>query len=105
MSLINYLIRNYSYEEVQTNPNPVRTALYRRLNFPFAKTTKNVLSSYAAANAPVIYTANNYAQIYGFPKPTVSRVFGVISLGGGLYGSVKNGILTSGDVKSYWSQL
>jgi len=105
MSLINYLIRNYSYEEEQTNPNPVRTALFKRLNFPFTKTTKNVLSSYTAAKASVIYTANNYAQIYGFPIPTVSRVFGVISLGGGLYGSVKNGVLTSGDVKTYWSQM
>jgi len=105
MSLIHYLIRNYAYEEENVDPNPMRTALYRRLNFPFAKITRNMLTPYAASRASIVYTANNYAQIYGFPKPTVGRVFGVISLGGGLFGSVKNGILTSGDVKTYWSQL
>lgn len=105
MSLINYLIPNTSYEEKSVNPNPIRTALFKRLNFPFAKKTNNVLSPYAASTTSIVYTASNYAQIYGFPKPTVNRVFGVISLGGGLYGSVKNGILTSGDIKTYWSQL
>jgi kumamolisin len=85
MSLHNYLFK-------KTPPaNPVRDALFHRFFKPLAQ--KN--------NVP--FTANNYAQIYRFPKPTVNRVFAVISLGGGLYGSIKNGILTSGDVKTYWS--
>lgn len=105
MSLINYLIRNYAYEEENVDPNPMRTALYRRLNFPFAKITKDVLTPYTAARSTNVYTASNYAQIYGFPKPTVGRVFGVISLGGGLYGSFRNGVMVNGDVKTYWSQL
>jgi kumamolisin len=103
MSLINYLIPNTTVEHKKVDPNPLQTAFYKRMNFRVA--TNNVLTSYAATNTSVVYTANNYAQIYGFPKPTVNRVFGVISLGGGLFGTVKNGILTSGDVKTYWSQL
>ena len=58
------------------------------------------------AISPNFY-ANNLAQIYNFPNP-VSKpiVIGVISLGGGLFGSVdKNGILTAGDLQKYWTSL
>lgn len=105
MSLINYLIPNASYEGEAVDPTPIRTGLFRRLNFRFPQTTNNVLSAYATGKKSAVFTANNYSQIYGFPKPTVGRVFAVISLGGGLFGTVKNGILTSGDIQTYWSQL
>ena len=44
------------------------------------------------------------AQIYRFPTPiTTPIVFGVISLGGGLYGTLTGNILTNGDVQNYWT--
>jgi len=54
------------------------------------------------------FTGTEYASIYGFPAPDPSAkiVVGVVSFGGGLVGTVDaNGILTSGDVQSYWSYL
>ena len=53
------------------------------------------------------YLANSYASIYNFPpSPTKPTVLAVISLGGGLYGSVaRSGILTGGDVHAYWSSI
>ena len=54
------------------------------------------------------FKATEYASIYGFPAPDPSAkiVVGVVSFGGGLVGTVDaNGILTSGDVQSYWSYL
>lgn len=87
MPLHNYLVKN------QPSTTSIRDALYQRFFKPLAQ------------KKYVPFTANNYAQIYRFPKPTVNRVFGVISLGGGVYGSVKNGILTSGDIQTYWSKL
>ena len=50
------------------------------------------------------FVSKNMAQIYGFPTPlTTPIVIGVISLGGGLYGTVTNNILTNGDVQAYWT--
>jgi kumamolisin len=44
--------------------------------------------------------------IYQFPTPpTTPIVIGVISLGGGLYGTMNGNILTGGDVQSYWTSL
>ena len=54
------------------------------------------------------FKATEYAAIYGFPAPDPSAkiVVGVVSFGGGLVGTVDaNGILTSGDIQSYWSYL
>jgi kumamolisin len=46
------------------------------------------------------------AKIYGFPTPpTTPIVIGVISVGGGLYGTVTNGVLTNGDIQKYWTSL
>jgi uncharacterized protein YjdB len=48
------------------------------------------------------------ATIYNFPTPdlTKSVVVGVVSFGGGLYGSVSaSGVVTGGDVQAYWSYL
>jgi hypothetical protein len=48
--------------------------------------------------------AKNIAQIYNYPSPSqTSVVFGVVSLGGGLYGTLTGNILTNGDVQTYWT--
>jgi hypothetical protein len=53
------------------------------------------------------FTANQLATIYNFPTPSAGPyVIGVVSFGGGLYGSVNaDGVLTGGDVQAYWSAL
>ena len=53
------------------------------------------------------FVSSDIAKIYNFPTPvTTPIVIGVISLGGGLYGSVDaNGILTGGDCQAYWTSL
>jgi kumamolisin len=53
------------------------------------------------------FTSKEIASIYGFPTPTANNVtVGVISLGGGLTGTVSNtGVLTGGDVQAYWTSL
>ena len=50
------------------------------------------------------FVSTNIAKIYNYPTPpTTPIVIGVISLGGGLYGTVTNNILTNGDVQAYWT--
>jgi uncharacterized protein YjdB len=53
------------------------------------------------------FKANQLASIYDFPTPSgESYVIGVVSFGGGLYGSVDSeGVLTGGDVQAYWNYL
>jgi uncharacterized protein YjdB len=53
------------------------------------------------------FTADQLATIYDFPTPSAGPyVIGVVSFGGGLYGSVDaEGVLTGGDVQAYWSSL
>ena len=53
------------------------------------------------------FTSTEIATIYQFPSPNnLNKVIGVISFGGGLFGNVSaSGILTGGDVQSYWSSL
>lgn len=63
------------------------------------------LNPRAATSRPWFY-ANELATIYQFPlpSPTAKPVVGVLSFGGGLYGSVDaNGIVTNGDCQQYWS--
>jgi hypothetical protein len=73
------------------------------------KTYKKLLHS--AVNPQILgrswFKVSELASIYGFPSPTTNNVvIGVISFGGGLYGSVDaNGVLTNGDVQSYWNYL
>ena len=73
------------------------------------KTYKKLLHS--AVNPQISgrswFKVSELASIYGFPSPTTNNVvIGVISFGGGLYGSVDaNGVLTNGDVQSYWNYL
>jgi kumamolisin len=46
-------------------------------------------------------------SIYQIPTPTASKyVVGVLSFGGGLYGTVDSqGVLTNGDVQAYWTSI
>lgn len=57
----------------------------------------------AQPRAAISYLASDMAKIYQFPKPSNANVVvGVISLGGGLFGSINaNGVLTNGDVQTY----
>ena len=50
---------------------------------------------------------NHVRSIYDTPSPTTANVvIGVVSFGGGLYGTVDaNGVLTNGDVQTYWSSI
>ena len=44
--------------------------------------------------------------MYNIPAPTANPVVvGVISFGGGLYGTLTNGVLSNGDVQNYWTSL
>ena len=53
------------------------------------------------------FTADQLSSIYNFPTPSAGPyVIGVVSFGGGLYGSVDaEGVLTGGDVQAYWTGL
>lgn len=45
-------------------------------------------------------------SIYNIPNPIAPVTVGVVSFGGGLYGSVDaNGVLTNGDIQAYWSAI
>lgn len=50
---------------------------------------------------------NHVRSIYDTPNPTTANVvIGVLSFGGGLYGTVDaNGVLTNGDIQTYWSSI
>jgi len=60
-------------------------------------------------NASVSYfNMTQIRSIYNIPTPNPSTnvVVGVISFGGGLYGSVdSNGVLTNGDAQAYWTSI
>ena len=54
------------------------------------------------------FTCTELASIYGCPPPpTTSNTIGVISLGGGLFGTLSptTGILTDSDLNTYWSTI
>lgn len=60
----------------------------------------------ANAAASTTFVSSDMAKIYAFPSPpSTPVVVGVISLGGGLYGTLTNGVLTNGDVQAYWTSL
>ena len=94
--------RNYMYEAEQRNY--MREGLFKRLNIKLAPPPADFYA-YMVSKQRVGYTATEYARIYNFPKPTVSRVFGVVSLGGGLFGNLNKGVLTNGDVQKYWTSI
>ena len=95
-------LHNYMHQMQMQGPiekrNIVRDTFYRRLGF---------IKPRAATISSARFNARHYAQIYQFPTPSPSarRVFAVISLGGGLFGKVTNGILTAGDVQKYWTAI
>jgi len=53
------------------------------------------------------FTMSQLRTIYNYPTPTISNyVVGVVSFGGGLYGSVDSrGVVTNGDVQAYWTSI
>jgi len=59
-----------------------------------------------AINVPY-FTMNQLRAIYNYPIPNIPKyVVGVVSFGGGLYGSVDSrGVLTNGDVQAYWTSI
>jgi kumamolisin len=68
----------------------------------------NLSTAVIKTDRNIFYTAADYAKIYNFPTPAASSVgpvIAVISLGGGLKGTVTNSVLTGGDVQAYWSSL
>lgn len=72
---------------------------------PYLKRLQPHDISAKAASTP-FFTARQLANIYGFPQPNTSLkpVVGVLSFGGGLYGSIDaQGVLTNGDVQKYWA--
>jgi len=61
-----------------------------------------------AASGRAWFTAAEIASIYKLPppNPATNVVVGVLSFGGGLYGTVDaNGVLTNGDVQAYWTYI
>ena len=53
------------------------------------------------------FNMSHVRSIYQIPTPTASKyVVGVLSFGGGLYGTVDSqGVLTNGDVQAYWTSI
>ena len=69
---------------------------------PYAET---IVSPVAAKT--ISYDSNFYSKVYNFPVSKTKPVIAVISLGGGLFGSINKltGILTGGDCQTYWSSI
>ena len=59
-----------------------------------------------STNVPY-FTMTQVRFIYQIPTPTAPKyVVGVLSFGGGLYGTVDSqGVLTNGDVQAYWTSI
>jgi kumamolisin len=70
---------------------------------------RDVSGSSSAAATPISYNADSYSKVYNYPEHSSGSkpVIAVISLGGGLYGSVNptTGVLTGGDVHQCWSSI
>jgi uncharacterized protein YjdB len=58
-----------------------------------------------AATGRSWFKATELASVYAFPTPSSAKVVvGVISFGGGLFGTLNGaGVLTGGDVQAYWA--
>ena len=67
------------------------------------------LTSIAPRNTRPWFTCTELASIYNCPAPnlTLSTTIGVISLGGGLFGSLdpSTNILTNGDIQQCWTSI
>jgi len=81
--------------------------------------THNLLKPYAKPSALLTsqiqphaagrswFKVNELVSLYDIPSPSSENVVvGIVSFGGGLVGTVNaNGVLTNGDVQTYWSYL
>ena len=67
--------------------------------------THDTITSHSA-NVPY-FNMTELRSIYQIPSPSTSAyVVGVVSFGGGLYGTVDSqGVLTNGDVQAYWTSI
>jgi len=100
-TLIQFLDEFSKLEEVSYTIDEPFTTLRRKRQFESADLlAPNVTRSW--------FKPTELATIYNFPTPdlTKSVVIGVVSFGGGLYGSVSaSGVVTGGDMQAYWSYL
>jgi len=65
-------------------------------------------SKLLASSSRPWFTSTELSQIYNCPPVNLQKptTIGVISLGGGLFGSLsQTGVLTNGDVQAYWTAL
>ena len=94
--------------------------IYNRINTPFKpyftknqvhNNSNNLQNPKLTPNITpklTYFNAKQIATIYGFsqPQPNIVNVIGIISFGGGLFGSINaNGILTNCDVQTYWASI
>lgn len=101
-------------------PRGARDDFTARLPFPFQKVDACPLKPYKKKTSALIephtqlmpatsrswFYATELASIYKFPapNPATEYVIGVVSFGGGLYGTVNaDGVLTNGDCQAYWT--
>ena len=67
-----------------------------------------LINPHAVAAQEISFTLTQIATIYGFPAPSPSMnpiTIGVVSFGGGLIGTLTNGVLTNGDPQKHWTSL
>lgn len=74
---------------------------------PRLKYSTNITTNITTKSVNSAFTATDLVTIYNIPSPNTSTsvCVGVVSFGGGLYGTLQNSILTNGDVQSYWTSI
>jgi subtilase family serine protease len=94
------------------SPQKRTNTIYETMAHPYYKHNKSTNVSFESLISPSVpspyFNCKQLASIYGCPPPpTSTQTIGVISLGGGLFGSLSptTGILTGGDVHAYWTSL
>ena len=95
--IINYIFKKYN-TIVYMDPGKTFKSYHKlkeHLNLSSRTTTR-----------PWFY-GNEITKIYNFPTPSTNKyVISVVSFGGGMYGNISNtGILTNGDVQTYWRSI
>ena len=85
-------------------PHPMTT---RFQSYTSGLTAATAATPAAASSTSPYFTISQLRTIYQIPAPMNENVVvGVMSFGGGLYGTVgSNGVLTNGDVQNYWSSI
>jgi len=113
-AMLDEWIRSNLASSLETNPNimVLRNKQHTAIKPYFTKNaihrTDLTQIKPNAAQSLSYFTAVQFATIYGFTPPVanVVNVIGIISLGGGLFGTVDaSGILTNGDVQTYWGSV